>query len=175
MKYSYGFNPNNEYGLDMAPSMENYNTSLPNHEGYPRKVISQDFGFMHLFSLVMIIPFWIFVYKFFYLLVLPLIPISVLVFEMIREVLPLNQLFMFGSSFLAAYIFYRVLKYFLFSLSFGWRVFYLLGVYALSIFALYFLLGVYSENEVLIQTALDLKKGMILLDFLSVEYKSLIS
>ncbi len=24
MKFSYGFNPNNEYGLEIAPSMENY-------------------------------------------------------------------------------------------------------------------------------------------------------
>jgi hypothetical protein len=157
MKLSYGFNPNNEYGSDIAPSMENYNTSLSKHEGYPRKVISQDFGFMDLFSLVMIIPFWIFVYKFFYLLVLPLIPVSVVVFELVREVVPLNKLFMFGGSFLAAYLFYRILKYFFFSLSFGWRIFYLLGVYALSVLILYLVLGIYPDNEVLNNSLIDLK------------------
>jgi hypothetical protein len=36
MNFSYGFNPNNEYGSDIAPSMENYNTSLPKHEDYPK-------------------------------------------------------------------------------------------------------------------------------------------
>jgi hypothetical protein len=157
MKLSYGFNPNNEYGSDIAPSMENYNTSLSKHEGYPRKVISQDFGFMDLFSLVMIIPFWIFVYKFFYLLVLPLVPVSVVVFELVREVVPLNKLFMFGGSFLAAYLFYRILKYFFFSLSFGWRIFYLLGVYALSVLILYLVLGIYPDNEVLNNSLIDLK------------------
>ena len=77
MKFSYGFNPNNEYGLEIAPSMENYNTSLPKYDDYPKKDIRYDFGFLELFTLVMIIPFWIFVYKFFYLLVLPLVPVSV--------------------------------------------------------------------------------------------------
>jgi len=157
MKFSYGFNPNNEYGLEIAPSMENYNTSLPKHEDYPRKLIRQDFGFMDLFSLVMIIPFWIFVYKFFYLLVLPLVPVSVVVFELVREVAPLSKLLMFGSSFLAAYLFYLVLKYLFFFLSLRWRIFYLLGVYALSVFALYFLWGVYSDNEVILSTMMDLK------------------
>ena len=84
MKFSYGFNPNNEYGSDIAPNMENYNTSLPKHEDYPQKATRQNFGFMELFVLLMIIPFWIFVYKFFYLLVLPLLPISVVVFESIN-------------------------------------------------------------------------------------------
>ena len=97
MKFSYGFNPNNEYGLEIAPSMENYNTSLPKHHDYSKNAIKYDFGFMELFTLVMIIPFWIFVYKFFYLLVLPLLPVSVIVFELVREVAPLNKLFMFGA------------------------------------------------------------------------------
>lgn len=157
MKFSYGFNPNNEYGLEIAPSMENYNTSVPKHEYYSKKGITYNFSFMDFFSLLMIIPFWIFVYKFFYLLVLPLIPVSVVVFELVREAAPLNKLFMFGGSFLAAYIFYRVLKYIFVFLSFGWRIFYLLGVYALSIFSLYFLFGIYPDNEVLNNSLIDLK------------------
>jgi hypothetical protein len=165
MKLSYGFNPNNEYGSDIAPSMENYNTSLSKHEGYPRKVISQDFGFMDLFSLIVIIPFWIFVYKFFYLLVLPLIPVSVVVFELVREAAPLNKIFMFGSSFLAAYIFYRVLKYFFFSLSFGWSILYLLGVYVLSSFFIDFMIGVYPENEVLLRSLIELKSEISLFGY----------
>jgi hypothetical protein len=143
MKFSYGFNPNKPYGVEMFPSMENYNSSPPKYENYVKKSTQQNFGFMELFVLVMLIPFWIFIYKFFYLLVLPLVPVSVVAFELVREIVPLNKLFMFGSSFLAAYLFYRVLKYFFFSVSFGWRVFYLLGVYVLCVFALYFLLGVY--------------------------------
>lgn len=158
MKYSYGFNPNNEYGSDIAPSMENYNTSLPKHEDYAQKPISYNFGFMDFFSVLIIIPFWILVYKFFYLLVLPLIPVSVVTFELVREVAPLNKLFMFGSSFLAAYLFYRVLKYIFVSLSFGWRIFYLLGLYTFTVFSLYSLLGVYPENEVLNNSLIDLKK-----------------
>lgn len=165
MKYSYGFNPNNEYGQEIAPSMENYNTSLPNHEYYPRKVISQDFGFMHLFSLVMIIPFWIFVYKFFYLLVLPLVPISVLVFEMVREAAPLNQLFMFGSSFLAAYLFYRVLKYIFVSLSIMRKIYFLIAVYVWSSFVIYFMVGVYPENEVLLRSLIELKSEICLFGY----------
>ena len=157
MKFSYGFNPNNEYGSDIAPSMENYNTSLPKHEYYSKKAIEYNFSFMDFFSLLMIIPFWIFVYKFFYLLVLPLLPVSVVAFELVREAAPLNKLFMFGSSFLAAYLFYRVLKYFFVFLSFGWRTFCLLGVYALSIFTLYFLFEIYPYNEVLNNSLIDLK------------------
>ncbi|CAA6822516.1 MAG: Unknown protein [uncultured Sulfurovum sp.] len=144
MKYSYGFNPNNEYGQEIAPSMENYNSSLPNHEDYPRKVISQGFGFMDLFSLVMIIPFWIFVYKFFYLLVLPLVPISVLVFELVREVAPLNQLFMFGGSFLAAYIFYKGLKYLFKSLSLIEGTLLFIALYGLAIWGCLFVIRVLS-------------------------------
>ena len=164
MKWSYKFNPNMEYGIEMIASKENYDPSTIKHEDYGRKPNS-NFGFMELFVLVMVIPFWIFVYKFFYLLVLPLVPVSVIVFELIREVAPLNKLFMFGGSFLAAYIFYRVLKYIFFSLSFVWRVFYLFGVYALSVFAVYFLLGVYPDSEVLCSTMTDLKNLIALLGF----------
>jgi len=165
MKYSYGFNPNNEYGLDIAPSMENYNTSLPNHEDYPRKVISQDFGFMHLFSFVMIIPFWIFVYKFFYLLVLPVIPVSVVVFEWVKEIVPLNQLMIYGSSFLAAYLFYRVLKYIFVSLPTMRKIYFLITVYVWSSFVIYFMVGVYPENEVLLRSLIELKSEISLFGY----------
>jgi hypothetical protein len=84
---------------------------------------------------------------------------------LVREAVPLNKLFMFGSSFLAAYLFYRVLKYFFFSLSFGWKILYLLGVYTLSIFSIYFLLGVYPDNEVLNNSLIDLKSGIGLLGY----------
>ena len=54
MNFSYGFNPNNEYGLEIAPSMENYNTSfIYKQENYPKKSISYNFGFMDFFALVM--------------------------------------------------------------------------------------------------------------------------
>jgi hypothetical protein len=158
MKLSYGFNPNNEYGLDIAPSMENYNTSLPKHEYYSKKVIKYNFSFMDFFSLLVIIPFWIFVYKFFYLLVLPLVPVSVMVFELVREVAPLNKLFMFGGSFLAAYLFYRVLKYIFIYLSFIGKVFSLMGIYILSSFVIYFMIGAYPENEVLIRSLIELNQ-----------------
>ena len=165
MKFSYGFNPNNEYGSDIAPSMENYNTSLSKYEYYPRKVTSQDFGFMDLFSLVMIIPFWIFVYKFFYLLVLPLIPVSVVAFELVREAAPLNKLFMFGGSFLAAYLFYRVLKYIFVSLSIMGKISFLIGVYVLSSFVISFMVGVYPENEVLLRSLIELKSEISLFGY----------
>jgi hypothetical protein len=164
MKYSYGFNPNNEYGLDIAPSMENYNSSLLNHEDYPRKVISQDFGFMDLFSLVMIIPFWIFVYKFSYLLVLPLVPISVLVFEWVKEIAPLNQLMMYGSSFLAAYLFYKGLKYLFKSLSFIEGTLLFIPLYSLAIWGVYLLLGYYPSNKALNGTILDMEKVVVILE-----------
>jgi len=164
MKFSYGFNPNNEYGWDIAPSRENYNSALPNREDYPHKKIRRNVGFIELFVLVMIIPFWMFLYKFFYLLVLPLIPVSVVVFEVIREVAPLNKLFMFGGSFLGAYLFCHVLKYFFFSLSFGWRIVSLIGLYVFTLFALYFLLGVYPENEVLNGSVVDLENFINFLD-----------
>jgi hypothetical protein len=113
---------------------------------------------MDLFSLFMIIPFWIFVYKFFYLLVLPLVPVSVMVFELVREVAPLNKLFMFGGSFLAAYLFYRVLKYIFIYLSFIGKVFSLMGIYILSSFVIYFMIGAYPENEVLIRSLIELNQ-----------------
>ena len=167
MKFSYGFNPNNEYGLDIAPSMENYNTSLPKpkYEAYPKKAIQYDFGLFELFTVVMIIPFWIFVYKFFYLLVLPLLPVSVVVFEVLREVAPLNKLLMFGGSFLAAYIFYRGLKYFLSFFSFWRGLLFFIGIYVMSIFLIYFLLSIYPENEVLIRSLIELKSEISLFGY----------
>ena len=159
MKWSYQFNPNMEYGVEMVASKENYDPPIIKHENYGKRP-NVNFGVIELFSLIMVIPFGIFIYKFFYLLVLPLVPITVIVFELIREVVPLNKLFMFGGSFLVAYIFYRVLKYFFFSLSFGWRVFYLFGMYSLGVFAVYFLLGVYPESGVLRSTMTDLKNLM---------------
>ena len=177
MKFSYGFNPNNEYGLDIAPSMENYNTSLPKpkYEAYPRKAIQYDFGLFELFTVLMIIPFWIFVYKFFYLLVLPLIPVSVIVFELVREAAPLNKLFMLGGSFLAAYLFYRGLKCFLSFFSFWRGLLVFVGMYVVSAFLIYFLLSIYPENEVLMSVTLDLEKVIIFLNLLNVEYQSCIS
>ena len=94
MNFSYGFNPNNKYRLEIAANMENYNTSFVHkHEEYPKKSISYNFGFMDFLTLVMIIPFWIFIYKYFYLLVLPLLLVSVVVFELVREAAPSNKLF----------------------------------------------------------------------------------
>jgi len=40
------FNPNNEYGWDIAPSMENYNSALPKREDYPHKKTRGNFGSM---------------------------------------------------------------------------------------------------------------------------------
>jgi len=156
MKFSYGFNPNNEYGLEIAPSMENYNTSVPKHEYYSKKAIKYNFSFMDFFSFLMIIPFWIFVYKFFYLVVLPLIPVSVVAFELVREAAPLNKLFMFGGSFLAAYLFYRVLKYIFISLPIIRKISFLFGVYMLSSFVIYFMVGIYPENELLLRSLIEL-------------------
>jgi hypothetical protein len=45
------------------------------------------------------------------------------------------------------------------------RVFYLLGVYVLCVFALYFLLGVYPESEVLLSSVMDLKNLISFLGF----------
>jgi hypothetical protein len=84
MQWSYRNNPNMEYGVEIVPSKENYESFPVKYEVYGR-IINNDFGFMELFSL-MVIPFWIFVYKFFYLLILPLLPISVVAFELVREV-----------------------------------------------------------------------------------------
>jgi len=165
MKFSYGFNPNKPYGVDMFPSMENYNSALPKREDYPRKITRGNFGFMELFVLVMIIPFWLFVYKFFYLLVLPLIPVSVVVFEVIREVAPLNKLFMFGGSFLGAYFYYRILKYFFVSLSMMGKISFLIGIYVLSVFIIYSMVGAYPENEVLIRSLIELKSEISLFDY----------
>ena len=165
MKFSYGFNPNNEYGLDIAPSMENYNTSLPKHEYYSKKAITYNFSFMDFFSLIMMIPFWIFVYKFFYLLVLPLIPVSVVAFELVREAAPLNKLFMFGGSFLAAYLFYRMLKYIFVSLSIMGKISFLISVYVLSSFVIYFMVGAYPENEVLLRSLIELKSEISLFGY----------
>ena len=162
MKWSYQFNPNMEYGVEMVVSKENYDPPIIKHEHYGKRP-NVNFGVIEFFSLIMVIPFGIFIYKFFYLLVLPLVPISVIVFELIREVTPLNKLFMFGGSFLVAYLFYRVLKYFFVSLSFLGRVFYLFGAYTLGVFTLYFLLGVYPENEVLNRLVIDLKNLVTLL------------
>lgn len=155
MKWSYQFNPDMEYGVEMVASKENYDPPIIKHENYGKRP-NVNFGVIELFSLIMVIPFWIFIYKFFYLLVLPLVPVSVVVFELIREIAPLNRLFMYGGSFLTAYIFYRVLKYFFSSLSLVWSLFYLFVIYILAFFAIDFLSGVYPQNEVLISSMRDL-------------------
>ncbi len=155
MKWSYQFNPDMEYGVEIVASKENYDPPIIKHENYGKRP-NVNFGVIELFSLIMVIPFWIFIYKFFYLLVLPLVPVSVVVFELIREIAPLNKLFMYGGSFLVAYIFYRGLKYFFSSLSLVWSLFYLCIIYTLAFFAIDFLLGVYPQNEVLISSMRDL-------------------
>ena len=109
MQWSYRHNPDKKYGVEMFPSKENYESPPIKHDGYGPKP-NVNFGLMEIFVLIMVIPSWIFIYKFFYLLVLPLIPVSVVVFELIREVAPLNQLVMYGGSFLSAYLFYRGVK-----------------------------------------------------------------
>ena len=149
MKFSYGFNPSKPYGVEILPSMENYDTSSPKHEDYSKKAIGKNFGLMELFVLVMLIPFWTFVYKFFYLLVLPLVPILVVTFEIVREFAPLNKLLMFGSSFLAAYLFYRVLKYFFNLLSSNKGILLFIILYIVATWSVYLLLNYYPQNEVL--------------------------
>ena len=160
MQWSYRHDPNMEYGREMIPSSENYESSFVQHRGHGKSV-SQNFGLIELFSLIMVIPSMIFIYEFFYLLVLPLIPISVIVFEMIREVMPLNQLLMYGGSFLAAYLFYRGLKYLFGSLSFSMGVFFLMALYGVAAWAVYFLLDYYPQNEALSNAMAEMNNFLI--------------
>ena len=155
MQWSYRHNPNKEYGVEMFPSKENYESPPVKDDGYGPKP-NVNFGFMEIFVLVMVIPSWIFIYKFFYLLILPLIPISVVVFELIREVAPMNQLVMYGGSFLSAYLFYRGVK----------RIFSFptvmsclatsIFLYAFGALGVYLLLGYYPSNEVLSRVMLEM-------------------
>ena len=161
MQWSYGHNPDKEYGVEMFPSKENYQSSHVEHEGY-RVKLNINFGLMEIFVLVMMIPSWIFIYKFFYLLVLPLIPISVVVFEMIREIIPLNQLVMYGGSFLSAYLFYRGVKR-LFSLST------FIFLYFLGAWGVYLLLDYYPSNEVLDGVVLEFEKVKTFIDLSTYE------
>ena len=62
MQWSYRYNPNMEYGREMIPSSENYEQTPVKYEIYGPKS-NVDFGFMEIFSLIMFIPFWIFVYQ----------------------------------------------------------------------------------------------------------------
>ena len=157
MKWSYRFNPDMPFGREMIPSGEHHEPKSSKYEYYGKRV-NVNFGFMELFGLIMVIPFWIFIYKFFYLLVLPIIPLSVVVFEMIRDVAPQNQLMMYGGSFLAAYLFYRGLKYLFHSFSFLEGVFIFIGLYILMAWGLYFLIEYYPHNEALSGTIMELEK-----------------
>ena len=155
MQWSYRHNSDKEYGVEMFPSKENYESPPIKHEDYGPKP-NVNFGFMEIFVLVMVIPSWIFVYKFFYLLILPLIPISVVVFEMIREVAPLNQLVMYGGSFLSAYLFYRgVKRVFSFSALIELLAT-LIFLYSFGALGTYYLLGYYPRNEVLSKVVLEM-------------------
>ena len=148
MKWSYRFNPDMPFGREMIPSGEHHEPKSSKYEYYGKRV-NVNFGFMELFGLIMVIPFWIFIYKFFYLLVLPIIPVSVVVFEMIRDVAPENQLMMYGGSFLSAYFFYRGLKRFLsFSTVMGSLVTFTF-LYFLGGLGVYLLVEYYPQNEVL--------------------------
>jgi len=156
MQWSYRHNSDKEYGVEMFPSKENYESPPIKHEDYGPKP-NVNFGLMEIFVLVMVIPSWIFIYKFFYLLVLPLIPVSVVVFELIREVAPLNQLVMYGGSFLSAYLFYRgVKRIFSFSSVMGSLVTFIF-LYAFGALGVYLLLGYYSNNVVLHESIMEIK------------------
>jgi len=163
MQWSYRHNPDKEYGKEMIPSSENHESSSVQHGGHGKSV-SQNFGLIELFSLIMVIPSMIFIYKFFYLLVLPLIPVSVVVFEMIREVAPMNQLLMFGGSFLSAYFFYRVVKkFFSFSTLIGFLAT-LIFLYAFGVLGVYFLVDYYPKNEVLQSAIFEIDNLLSVID-----------
>jgi len=157
MQWTYRHNPDKEYGVEIFPSKENYESLPVKHKDY-RPKSKVNFGLMEIFVLVMVIPFWIFIYKFFYLLVLPLIPISVVVFEMIREVAPMNLLVMYGGSFFVAYLFYRGLKCLFTRFSFLGYFFLWISLYLLSVFGVYFLLGIYPNNIVLNEVNIYISK-----------------
>ena len=164
MQWSYRHNPDKEYGVEMFSNKENYESPPIKHEDYGSKP-NVNFGLMEIFVLVMVIPSWIFIYKFFYLLILPLIPISVVVFEMIREVVPMNQLLMFGGSFLSAYFFYRgVKRVFSFSALIG-SLATLIFLYSFGALGTYYLLGYYPSNEVLSRVVLEMGDIVDLLKF----------
>ena len=155
MQWSYRHNPDMEYGREMIPNSENYESSSVQDGGHGKSV-SQNFGLIELFSLIMVIPSMIFIYKFFYLLVLPSIPVSVVVFEMIREVTPINQLLMYGGSFFSAYLFYRgVKRIFSFPTVMSFLA-NLIFLYAFGALGTYYLLGYYPSNEVLSRAMLEM-------------------
>jgi len=161
MQWFYRHNPDKEYGREMIPSSENYESSSVQHGGHGKSV-SQNFGLIELFSLIMVIPSIIFIYKFFYLLVLPLIPVSVVVFEMIREVAPMNQLLMFGGSFLSAYLFYRGLKCLFKVLSSIEGALLLIALYGLATFGVYFLEDLYPHNEALNRAIFEVGRMIVI-------------
>ncbi len=166
MQWFYRHNPDKENGVEMFPSKENYESFPIKHEDYGPKP-NVNFGLMEIFVLIMVIPFWIFIYKFFYLLVLPLIPVSVVVFEMIREIVPMNQFVMYGGSFLSAYLFYRVVKkFFSFSTLIG-SLATLIFLYAFGALGVYFLVDYYPKNEVLQSAIFEINN---LLNFLLISF-----
>jgi len=160
MKWSYRHNPDREHGIEMFPSSDNYKTTSVQHEVHGKNS-SQKFGFMEFFSLMMVIPSAIFIYKFFYLLVLPLLPISIFVFEMIREVAPYNKLMMYGGSFLVAYLFFRGVKsFFSFSTVIG-SIATFIFLYTLGVWGIYILLDYYPQNEALSNTMAEINNLLI--------------
>lgn len=160
MQWQYKFNPNAEYNTEMYPDptqydikswVQNKNIPYPSSK-YHTTGNPLEFLFYLLFSIVTVV-FWV---KFFFLLLAPLIPVSVISFEMMNHFIGDDYITLcYLFSFVVAYLMYRYYKSYAVLLPWYLSLLFIVGIYALNIFMSYFLLEVFSDNDALIGLSED--------------------
>lgn len=152
MKWQFGFNPNAPYNTEMYPNPMQYDPKPGevHPSGLPRVQGGADIGFGTWVQIMLGMVLWFFLIKFFFLIVAPLVPISVIAYEVMDELLDKKIVIVYGVSFLVAYLAYWWYKsYFVVLSGFLLKAIYFVGIYAFNVWATFFLLEIYPENRVL--------------------------
>lgn len=153
MKWQFGFNPNTPYNTEMYPSPIQHDPKAKKiYSHIPKGVhrYKNDIGLGIWLQGILGIAAMIYMAKFFFLIVAPLIPASVIVYEIMDEILVQKIVIVYGISFITAYLLYWCYKVYFVSLSsFILKLLYIVCIYALNILATFFLETLYPENKVL--------------------------
>lgn len=152
MKWQFGFNPNAPYNSEMYPDSTQYDPKPREVHPSSSQRVQEDYdiGFGTWVQAMLGMVLMIFLIKFFFLIVAPLIPISVIAYEMMDELLVKKIVIVYGVSFVVAYLAYWWYKsYFVLLSGFLLKSIYFVGIYAFNIWATFFLMEIYPENTAL--------------------------
>lgn len=159
MQWQYGFNPNAPYNTEIYPDpmqydpkLRNANCDIPYNANSGRVVSSnEENSFILMFQLILGFVMMIYIIKFFFLIIAPLVPISVITYEVINLLLVKKSTIVYGASFLAAYLAYRWYNsYLILFPSFTVQLMYLIVFYTANIGITFLLLEFYPNNRVLL-------------------------